>query len=295
MRPALRMLGARSAPTPCTISRGPSPRTCRSSRRANSSWDQCRDRQNPRPRNPPDPARTRRRGDRMNRRAVMAVLGTRWRRPSRDVGVSLPRSPCWRKSRKLPLSQPRSATKRNTERKSGPEVAGMRKTAPVRRSWGQLTGGLGKELDRRREAHRYSGEPLLGEVLAVEIGHAAVAADVELQDLEAALHEIGDVRTREIGKVHFLAIGAAAQLPHDRQALARLAGGVEVVGRSSRLSRYHGWRYSPSSVRIGAWRGRARRAQCRSAAHKKLASQSIATVPCPVAIHSSTVPGNESL
>src|SRR5262249_52947152 len=71
----------------------------------------------------------------------------------------------------------------------------------------------------------------LRELLAVEVGHLAGADDVELQDLEALPNVVCDLRLGEIDEMRLLAIGAAAQLPHDGEALALLGAGREIVGQ----------------------------------------------------------------
>src|SRR5262249_52352007 len=115
----------------------------------------------------------------------------------------------------------------------GLEVTGNAEYLPLRgRPLRQLIERLGKELDRGGEADLvFGGEIALGEVCAVEIGDGAVAPDVELQNIEVRAHVIDDVRAGKVDQVHFLAIRAAPELPHHGQALARLGGILEIVGK----------------------------------------------------------------
>ena len=70
----------------------------------------------------------------------------------------------------------------------------------------------------------------LGQLLAVEIGDLARADDIELQQMSNPLLDDSlDLGPGEIDQVHLLAIGAAAQLPHDGEALALRGGRFEVV------------------------------------------------------------------
>jgi hypothetical protein len=83
---------------------------------------------------------------------------------------------------------------------------------------------LGEELQGGREGDAVLARQLvLGQHLAVEVGHPAVAAQVQLQHGEMLADVVVDRGDREVLLVHPLAIGAARLLPHDHEALA--AGG----------------------------------------------------------------------
>ena len=112
-----------------------------------------------------------------------------------------------------------------------PEIAGnARHLALRRRLLFQAVERVREELEGRREAHTvFGGELLLRQFLAVEIRHLTRTDDVELQHLEIRLHIVGNPRLREIDEMRFLAIRAAAQLPHDRKTLPGLARAVEIV------------------------------------------------------------------
>ena len=77
----------------------------------------------------------------------------------------------------------------------------------------------------------FCAKRFLRQLLAVEIRHLARADDVELQDLEALLDESLDLGLGEIDQVGFLAIGTAAQLPHDGERLFFSLAAVEIVGQ----------------------------------------------------------------
>src|SRR5664280_2871633 len=95
----------------------------------------------------------------------------------------------------------------------------------------ERAGPLREKLEGRREAHAiFRGHRLFRQFGPVKIGHLARADDVELQHLEIRLDVGGYVAAREIDEMRLLAIGAAFQLPHDREALALLVRGFEIVG-----------------------------------------------------------------
>src|SRR6516225_6326156 len=87
-----------------------------------------------------------------------------------------------------------------------------------------------EELDGRRVVHAvFRGELFLAELLAIEIGDVVRADNVEFDNLETG-PDIGlNVTLREIDQMGLPAIGAAAQLPHDRTPLAVSRRALEIV------------------------------------------------------------------
>ena len=113
----------------------------------------------------------------------------------------------------------------------------MRDFTLLRGFAGNTRGSFGKKLDRRREPHAvHCGKRLLGHLRAVEVGHFARASDVELENLEIGLDVALDVGPCEIDQMRLAAIGAAAQLPHDRETLPEIGCALQVVGKLEILS-----------------------------------------------------------
>src|ERR1039458_3911919 len=130
----------------------------------------------------------------------------------------------------------------------------------------ERAGPLREKLEGRREAHAiFRGHRLFRQFDPVKVGHLARADDVELQHLEIRLDVVGDVAAREIDEMRLLAIGAAFQLPHDREALALPVRGFEIVGEFEEAFQEPGLHVEPvvGQHRLGA-RGSKHRQGCRT-------------------------------